>query len=483
MSFAKIRIFSCLMIFTISAQFSLGAEFQITGQSVPAALPDLKPNEQLYFAEGLRRFLEVDSVRGTEPGAIGVGLGPRFNSNSCVSCHANPTAGGSSPIVNPLMQIATRYGAQNKIPNFLKIDGPIKEPRFKYKADGKTRDGGVHNLFVISGRRDAGACQILQQDFEKAERTGNLTFRIPTPLFGAGLIEQITDQAILTNKASQIAEKRALGISGHANTSGNDGTITRFGWKAQNKSLSIFAGEAYNVEQGVTSDAFPTERSEARDCAFNSTPEDKNNLDQISAIEAISDVTGFVSFMRFLAPLPRLDRQTKAARAPAVSGMPEQKSFSETELRSRLARVERGAKSFAQVGCAFCHTPELKTGASDTIAMNQVAVPLYSDLLVHHMGPELADDIIQGAAGPDEFRSAPLWGLGRRTFYLHDGRTNDLEEAIYAHRSEDPTCWPGQMISLITGQACRSEASAVVDRFQELPNANRHELIEFLKSL
>ena len=88
-------------------------------------------------------------------------------------------------------------------------------------------------------------------------RKGNVSFRIPTPVFGLGLVENTPDQNLI-NDVAAIADKRsALGITGHFNYSGNDGTIARFGWKAQNKSLMIFAGEAYNVEMGVTNELFP----------------------------------------------------------------------------------------------------------------------------------------------------------------------------------------------------------------------------------
>jgi CxxC motif-containing protein (DUF1111 family) len=122
----------------------------------------------------------------------------------------------------------------------------------------------VNDNFVITGRTDAAGCNIAQPNFRHAGNplTGqdgnrNISFRIPTPIFGAGLIEAIPDTAILKNMNADTSTKARLGISGHPNAiiSGtanraNDGTITRFGWKAQNKSLLIFAGEAYNVRCG-----------------------------------------------------------------------------------------------------------------------------------------------------------------------------------------------------------------------------------------
>ena len=151
----------------------------------------------------------------------------------------------------------------------------------------------MHAIFVITGRSDAAGCIIAQPNFLPAGNplTGqggnpNIIFRIPTPLFGAGLIEAIPDSAILANMKADASAKSGLGISGHpnahlsgnANRSANDGTITRFGWKAQNKSLLIFAGEAYNVEMGVTNQLFPQERDETPGCLFNATPEDTLNF-------------------------------------------------------------------------------------------------------------------------------------------------------------------------------------------------------------
>src|SRR5205085_11876861 len=134
----------------------------------------------------------------------------------------------------------------------------------------------------------------------------NVVFRIPTPVFGVGLIEAIDDATILANLQADLARKQGLGIGGKANstsrpnTSGNDNTITRFGWKAQNKSLEIFAAEAYNVEQGITSDLFPQERDETASCRFNATPESPTKWGAPDPDEIPSDVVKFAAFMRLL---------------------------------------------------------------------------------------------------------------------------------------------------------------------------------------
>src|SRR5262249_46602256 len=193
-------------------------------------LAGLNANELAMFNEGLDRFREIDSVSGTQPGAEGSGLGPRFNGNSCAMCHAHPATGGGSPPVNPQIPLATAFGAQNRVPQFIQQNGPVRVARFVRHADGSP-DGGVHDLFVITGRSDDGGCKIAQPDFDTAGQHRNLSLRIPTPVFGAGLIEAIPDSAILANLGDNNATKTLLGIRGRVNRNGNDGTITRFGWK------------------------------------------------------------------------------------------------------------------------------------------------------------------------------------------------------------------------------------------------------------
>src|SRR2546427_4464304 len=404
----------------------------------------LNTDERAFFSAGQDEFEEVQSVQGdaiipgTEPG-----LGPRFNLDSCAGCHAQPAVGGSSPFTNPQVAVATKANAKNVVPSFIRIDGPVREARFKFKPDG-TRDGGVHALFTITGRDDAPGCFIDQPDFVTAAAQKHLVFRIPTPVFGGGLIQAIDDGTILANKNSNVLRKLFFGISGRENRNGNDGTLTRFGWKAQNKSLLIFAGEAYNVEQGVTNELFPQERDETPECHFNGTPEDQTRFDQTELTAVPSDTAKFAIFMRFLAP------PTPAAETPSISN---------------------GRSLFDRIGCALCHTPSLTTGKSSSAAFDQKPVNLFSDLLLHNMGPGLADNILQGNARGDEFRTAPLWGLGQRKFFLHDGRTTDLREAIMAHESF------GNL------QFGSSEANLVTEIFDALGGQDTQDIFNFLRSL
>jgi CxxC motif-containing protein (DUF1111 family) len=398
-------------------------------------LPDLSAGQLQFFNEGKDAFAEVGFVQNAPPGAD-AGLGPRFNSDSCVSCHSQPAAGGSSPAINPLIQVASKLGARNQIPWFLSADGPAREVRFIRRPDGSA-DGGVHNLFVITGRQDARGCNLAQEDF--SDRS-NLVFRIPTPIFGAGLIEAIPDSVLERNLSENAMAKANLGISGRLNRSDNDGTVSRFGWKAQNKSLHIFAGEAYNVEQGVSNPVFPQEREEARGCAFGLTPDDGLDFE----VGEMDDVTLFTAFMRFLAPPARGPVDTAAAA---------------------------GQNVFSAVGCALCHTPSLQSGTSGIRALSNKPVPLYSDLALHRMGPGLADQISQGGARGDDFRTAPLWGLGQRVFFLHDGRARDLVDAIQAHASDG------------NGRFAASEANGVIRRFNQLTPEAKQQLLSFLRTL
>jgi CxxC motif-containing protein (DUF1111 family) len=417
-----------------------------------APLAGLTAKELILFAAGKLDFESLEEAAE--------GLGPTMNLDSCGGCHSQPASGGTSPAVNPQVAFATKQGATNYLPEFIRANGPVREARFVKNRDGSA-DGGVHALFTIAGRADAVGCRLGQPDFPGEAARRNVVFRIPTPVFGAGLIEQIPDAAILANQAADAALKQPLGIfgranfalagrtlSGQANHNGNDGTVARFGWKAQNKSLLLFSGEAYNVEMGITNEIFQTERDETAICQFATVPNDAQNAEAVTPLDAVTAIQKFALFQRFLAP-------------PAPS----------SDTPGGAGSIARGQSAFANVGCALCHTPALRTGNSSVAALRYKTAGLYSDLLVHDMGPDLADGVSQGQAGPAEFRSAPLWGLGQRIFFLHDGRTSDLLEAIAAHRSG----------SAFTGNA--SEANEVVRRFNGLAEGQKQDILNFLRSL
>ena len=381
---------------------------------VPRAGGPISGVDPAAFATSRDVFSEVEAVPD--------GLGPRFNLDQCSGCHIHPAVGGSSPAINPQIAVATLNGATNTIPSFISRHSPIREARFIRNPDG-TPDGGVHALFVISGRTDAPGCNIKQPDFVQAQVNRNIIFRIPTPLFGLGYVEGTPDNNL---RGAFEAQSKAPGIKGRFNTTGNDGTITRFGWKAQNKSLLLFAGEAYNVEMGITNEIFPNEREEVPQCQFNALPEN------------ITDIVTFADFMRALAP---------AQPAPAT------------------LTTTQGKKVFAKIGCDGCHIPTQITGRLSISNAADVVYHPYSDFAVHQMGEGLADHVAQGNAAGDEFRTAPLWGLGQRLFFLHDGRTKDLTVAIRAHASKG------------------SEANGVVANFNRLNAKEKYQLLNFLGSL
>jgi len=477
-------------------------------------------NEGAAWKDGGQLFGEVFSVSGTVNSEPGSGLGPTFNGNSCEMCHANPAPGGTSPnpasvaaqgknlgkfgnvpnnVPNQQFALAALDGAANIPPFFITLNGPTREARFQFMADGRTPDGGVHDLYSIQGRTDAPGCSLPQNDFRDRD---NIIFRIPTPLFGSGLMENTPDEELLNNLDANAFAKRVLGIAGTVNRSGNDGSIARFGWKAQNKSLLLFTGEASNVEMGVSNELFsnerfplPNQQAYVNGCTFNPTPEDLTGIEQAvtpgpppppgNPNEISSFITRVAIFMRLNAP-PTAHPEGYSTATATVTAAQIAAGAALFQVPSSLVPGNANLVSSnpsdptiipdspgtnSGIGCALCHTPSLTTGTSSIAALNNVTFAPFSDLAVHHMGEGLADGITQGAATGDQFRTAPLWGLGQRIFFLHDGRVGpgqrlqSLEDAIEAHKG------PG------------SEANSVIERFDNLSPTDKNNLLAFLRSL
>ncbi len=478
----RILAISILAATAAAAQIDPGPRGGTAGAGGPLSI--LTADEVGFFVAAQARFGEVDSVSGKLMNENGVGLGPTFNGNSCAACHAQPAVGGTSPHpslgqvrkVNPQVAFASldRLAGRNQtVPSFIHSDGPVREARFIKNPDG-SNDGGVHGLYTIAGRVDAFNCAAPQPDFATQLANNNVSLRIPTPVFGLGLVENTSDNQLLASFNATASQRLPLEIGGRFNTNGNDGTITRFGWKAQNKSLMIFAGEAYNVEQGVTNEVFPNERSMTTGCELNFTPEDSSNIHnpKIGGLtgtlsEMSSDTVNFAAFMRLAAP-------------------PTPTTASGSELH--------GQSLFSSIGCALCHTTTLVS--EEMIFGNpqgqEITYHPYSDFAVHHMGPKLADHISQGGAGPDEFRTAPLWGVGQRIFFMHDGRSGPanpalsgsvgLVDAIQQHLSSNPACTSTQAFTA-DGVACHSEANDVIETFNLMSTSDKQDIINFLRSL
>jgi CxxC motif-containing protein (DUF1111 family) len=444
---------------------------QGASQFSPLPLPSVMSNSPAgvmdFFDNGLGRFQEQEVVSG----GTNNGLGPRFNFNSCSGCHAQPAVGGSSPANNPEFLVVSSgmaSGSTNTLPSFITAHGPTVVARFPFFMNShgtpntNSPNGGVEDFFTVSGRSDAGSCNLQQPNFEQAQQSNNIILRIPTPTFGAGLIENLDDSTLIANQVS--ASGNNFGISGVFNRNGNDGTIARFGWKAQNKSLLLFAGEAYNVEMGITNEMFAQERplpqeeqasglpASCLNLSGRGYPEDATNFtvasnsDQSAQNAQVpSDIVLFAEFMRLLAP------PTPSSNVPGASWQ----------------SISNGFALFKSIGCSTCHTPALRSTQPSNVtpSLGNAQVRAFSDFEIHHMGTGLADNVSQGGAGGDQFRSAPLWGLGQRIFFLHDGRTTNLLTAIADHRSSG------------------SEATQVEENFASLSAGQQQQVLNFLRSL
>jgi CxxC motif-containing protein (DUF1111 family) len=406
-------------------------------------LTTLSANEQQIEPSITTEFNRTHDVVVTSP--VDGGLGPRFNENSCASCHAYPAVGGSSPPTNPMATIYNADGATNSLPFFISSTGPILEARFINQPGTTIPDGTVHQNFVITGRTDASGCNIAQPDFNTAAAQNNLALRQVIPTYGDGLIEVVRNSDIVANMNANLSQKSKLGITGHPNYSGNDGSIQRFGWKAQIRSTLLMAAQQMNVEMGVTNETFPNEIDQTPGCVLNPVPETVTNFTPGILTEFFPDDRARVEYFT----------QWLSAPTPAQSN----------------SSISNGKTQFTIVGCVYCHTTSFKTPATSRPGLGNITINLYSDLLVHHMGPGLADGLPQGQAGPDEFRTAPLWGIGQRLWFMHDGRTNNIVTAVEDHLSSANGTYPA------------SEASQAVTNFNNLSSKNQQDLVNFLRSL
>jgi len=335
-------------------------------------LPGLTPEEFELFRMGLDDFLEVESAEE--------GLGPAFNGTSCAACHNAPAIGGVSPVSE--VRVA-RTGPSGE---FLPLN-----------PEGET----LFHLFSIPNH----ICQALIPP----EATV-VARRVPIPLFGAGLVEAIPDQTILS--LADPFDTNRDGVSGRANTVRDVATgqnrVGRFGWKAQHATLLAFGADAYRNEMGITNDLFPTE------LAVGVSVERMRVCDPIPDPEDVRDkrtrrrgIDNFEVFMRLLAPVER----TSGTGAAAL-----------------------GENLFLSAGCANCHVPALTTGTHPNPLFDRKQVALFSDLLLHDVGT--GDGIVQGAAEAREIRTPALWGLRLRRPFLHDGSAPTIDDAIRRHGGE-----------------------------------------------
>jgi CxxC motif-containing protein (DUF1111 family) len=327
------------------------------------------------------------------------GLGPLFNANACGECHESPVLGGVGD------ESETHVAA-------LRADG---------SCDALAARGGP----VIQQHATPALQAALGLEREPLPSEGTRATRSTPALFGRGLLDAVPAAAILAYADPR--DRNHDGISGRVNRL-PDGRIGRFGRKAVVPTLREFNDGAFALEQGITSPAVATEET----IGGAPIPPGVDAVPEPEIDGATSDATD--RFVRFL-----------AAPTPAASAF----------------QTRHGARLFRRIGCAACHVPALRTGDSPTAALRQRRFAAFTDLLLHDMGPELAD-ICLGDATPAEFRTEPLIGLRGAEHFLHDGRAETLEQAIALHAGE---------------------ASAARDRFAALTVNERESLLVFLRSL
>jgi CxxC motif-containing protein (DUF1111 family) len=362
-------------------------------------LPGLSPAQRALFRQGSAVF-QIEFVPEN-------GLGPLFNAVGCAACHENPVVGGSGSN-DPEEEgedVETHASA---------FIGAV--------CDDRAAVGGQVVQQQVTPALEAALGITAEPDIPGATASGRRT----TPdVFGFGLLDAVPDAEI-----AALADPYDLngdGISGRVHRL-PDGRVGRFGRKAQEADLTAFNSGAFVMEMGVTNPGNQTEQTVGGNPlpdGVDPTPEPEITQDEFAAADA---------FVHLLAP-PR-------PRPLDFTGV-------------------IGKAVFGKIGCASCHVPALVTGASPVSAISRKVVPAYTDLLLHDMGPRLAD-ICLGEALPSEFRTEPLMGLRFATAFMHDGRALTIQQAIAAHGGE---------------------AAGARSRFARLTLFERFALLKFLRTL
>jgi CxxC motif-containing protein (DUF1111 family) len=380
------------------------------------------------------------------------GLGPLYNAHACVSCHPGGGRGAldddGEPSVALLLRLARNshgivapdpvYGTQLQTRGLASaLPGAVAEGSVGVTwtvEDGTLDDGTAYQL-----RRPA--WRVVAPAYGPLDGATRVSARLAPAVRGSGLLEAIPAAALLAREDPE--DRDADGVSGRASrVPGEDGAVAvgRFGWKATQPSLRLQVASALRNDLGVTSSPCPDQPCSAAQPACLAAP---TGADERGGVEIRDDLLQLLT--RFTATL------AVAARA-----------------RVDTAETELGARLFADTGCAGCHVPSWETGAEGEAAAAGQQIWPYTDLLLHDMGAGLADSLGDGDAAAGEWRTPPLWGLGRvlrgarRTSLLHDGRARDTAEAIL---------WHG-------GEAQRSRAA-----FARLSARERGALLRFLESL
>lgn len=375
------------------------------------------------------------------PAPVNSGLGPLFNNVSCINCHSSD--GRGTPILDGgelesfLIRISVNgtdpHGGPNPVTGF---GGQLQTRSiFGYEVEGKVQiiyseisgtypDDTPYSLrepeYIITGQIPGGI---------------NISPRVAPGIFGAGLLEAIDEADILTNE--DINDIDGDGISGKANYVWNVQTqsnkLGRFGWKANQPNLLQQVAAAYVNDMGITNPLYKMEN--CYDNAECDTLSDDPEIDE----EILNTVEFYVQTL----------------------GVPARRNYNASD-------VLRGKELFSNIGCASCHTSQFTTGTHEIAELSNQKIFPYTDMLLHNMGEGLADHRPDFLADGFEWRTTPLWGIGLvnvvngHTFFLHDGRARNLEEAILWHGGE--------------GQKSK-------DKFMKLSRSEREKVIKFLNSL
>ncbi len=348
------------------------------------------------------------------------GLGPLYVRASCEGCHQ---ADGRGPgLVAKMAMVGAMLGSDRSTPR------PDQLP---------LRFGNTQRPFVAAGARTPIATPV--------GSTGlRVTYRLPPAVWGRGYLEAVDDQEIERVAAAAAARPGPIkgrihrvrygaepnpGTRVHAHALGTAGLIGRFGLKARIATLDEFAADALQSDMGLTSPLRPNELPNPDGLADDAKPGVDVSLETLNAL---------ADYVRLI-EMPRRPNDGTQGRGPTL---------------------------FAETLCATCHVPRLRTRADYPIAaLAGIEAPVYTDLLLHDMGSALADGIVDGDAGPRDWRTAPLVGLRFMVAYLHDGRAHSVAEAIALHEG------PG------------SEANVAVTRFRALGPSDQAQLVDFVKGL
>jgi CxxC motif-containing protein (DUF1111 family) len=368
-----------LLFFTVGVQgfqimrsqnFAAQPEETVVGAQFGDPVKGLTAQEFELFRIGLADFTEVETPDE--------GLGPMFNARSCAECHSIPRIGGTGTIIEVRAGYREEDGSFKEYPGgsvFQMLSNPPHEVQASIPAEAN----------VIARRKSSA-------------------------LFGFGLVEAVPDEVLIGLEDPD--DFNGDGISGRAHRVHDKASdqirIGRFGWKAQQATLLAFGAEAYRDEMGITNDLFPQEACPLGDCQ------------QLKLIDAVSDPEDRPDFSTGLRAIDKLEHFMKFLGPPPRGPLTKE--------------VQQGERLFQAVGCASCHIPSLKTGASPVKALSFKRFFPYADFLLHDIGT--GDGIVQGEAKAEEIRTPPLWGVRFRAPFLHDGRASSLSEAVEMHAGE-----------------------------------------------